>query len=271
MKYCISSRQSIEYLRKADEIKVAARDHEAITDLARRYPKADIILEWEGDGEVTLDELKTYAILAKGRLIVESKYLNLELDAFFSTNNIRYYWAYEFATPYELTSVRDLFHVCYIKVAAPLFFQMDTVAKYGVPVRVVANMANNGLFPQIDTTIGTWMRPEDTALYEPTVQAIEFANVNREQEQALFRIYAEQKAWPGKLSMIIQNLTTDCTNRMLPPDFTASRLNCGQRCTAGGGCRLCQHYFYLADPERLAYLVKENENESTNEHGTENS
>lgn len=256
MKYCISSRQTNEYLAKANEIKVEARDHQTIGDLSRKYPEADIILQWD-ENIIDIDTLKTCNSLAQGRLIVESPRLNPFIDAFFVDNNIRYYWAYEFVTPYELTGVRDFYHVCYIKVGAPLFFQMDLVQSYGIPVRATANMAINGYIPQKDGVNGVWIRPEDTEFYEPTVQAIEFANVNREQEQALFRIYAEQKAWPGEISMIIQNVGIDCTNRMLPSDTLMTRLNCGQKCAANGSCRICYHLFSLADPEKLNYLKRE--------------
>ena len=44
MKYCLSSRQSAEYLQKADEIKVLYRDIEQIYDLMDKYENKNIIL-----------------------------------------------------------------------------------------------------------------------------------------------------------------------------------------------------------------------------------
>ena len=43
MKVCLSSRQQHEYLLKADEIRVSARDHKAIPELAEKYPEAEWI------------------------------------------------------------------------------------------------------------------------------------------------------------------------------------------------------------------------------------
>ena len=44
MKFCLSSRQSKQYLEKADEIKVDFRDRNSIPDLAIDYPDKTIIL-----------------------------------------------------------------------------------------------------------------------------------------------------------------------------------------------------------------------------------
>ena len=51
--------------------------------------------------------------------------------------------------------------------------------------------------------------------------------------------------------MIITNIYTDAYNRMIPPEFAAARKTCGQRCVAGGACRICHRLLTLADPELL--------------------
>lgn len=44
MKFCLSSRNNYEYLKKADEIKVEYRDRKIIPDLYEDFQKANIIL-----------------------------------------------------------------------------------------------------------------------------------------------------------------------------------------------------------------------------------
>ena len=263
MKICLNARQSDVYLQKANEIKVEARDHKAIPDLAEKYPNADIILNMGpvDNGRITHENLKTYNILCKENFLVCTGDISPETRHFFESNNIKYYWGYEVCTTYELKALKENTQVCYVRVGAPLFFQQDIVKDYGIPVRVVPNVAHSNYVPHTDGVNGTWIRPEDLHLYEPTVTAIEFEGIdNQEQEQALYRIYAEQHKWPGELNMIVQNLGASPTNRMIPSECTEYRLNCGQRCTSKGNCTLCWRYFSLADPDKLRSYATPKEN-----------
>ena len=263
MKYCLNSRQEGQYLAKADEIKVAARDHKSIPSLAEKYPNADIVLAMEPNGkEIDQKLLIEYNIACKQKFIVCTVKLDQDTLRFFKDNNIRYYWGYEINTPKELESLKAFTNVCYVRVSGPLFFQQDLLAKVGIPVRATANVADFGYLPQLDGVNGTWIRPEDVPVYERTTAVIEFDGLERlEQERALYRIYAEQKNWPGALDMIITNLGVQKapTNRMLPPELAQARLNCGQKCAAGSACRICYRYFSLADPDKLAPYAKKSD------------
>ena len=72
MKICLSSRQQGQYLQKADEIRVAARDHRIIPDLPEKYPQATIVLELEpgADADISLETIREYSILCRGNFIV---------------------------------------------------------------------------------------------------------------------------------------------------------------------------------------------------------
>ena len=95
---------------------------------------------------------------------------------------------------------------------------------------------------------------------KPYIELIEFVG-SQSQEQALYRIYAEQHAWSGQLSMLVPDLNYPCTNRMLPDSLAEARLNCGHRCQEGGSCRICYRLFDLADPEKIRnYLEAMKEN-----------
>jgi hypothetical protein len=86
---------------------------------------------------------------------------------------------------------------------------------------------------------------------------IEFADCKEHKEEALYRIYAEQKHWPGRVDMIITNIDTEAYNRMIPEDFAAVRRTCGQRCVAGGACRLCHRMLHLANPDLIKQYKEE--------------
>lgn len=265
MKFCLSSRQTGEYLRKADEIKVEYRDRKSIPDVAEKYPEATIILELPPQVQWDLAEIKSYKDLTMGKLICQIAHINDAGIPFLKEHNIPFYWGYEVNTPMELKLVQEI-GVCYVIPGGPLFFNKNLLEKTGIPARVTPNIANYDFYPESFGTIGTWIRPEDLHLYESFVGVVEFGNQDQKREQALYRIYAEQNAWPGPLDKIVENLGAQPTNRMLPPDITHSRLNCQQRCLNDRPCQLCYRYFSLADEDKM----REYRDEVLNKDGSTN-
>lgn len=263
LKYSLSSRQEAAYLKKADEIKVQWRDRRSIPDLAEKYPNATINLTryyHDGvDNEIDWNEIKNYKILSKDQFVFGMTRPDEMLKA--KEEGYKFYYLSALRTFQELNDMARL-GVCRAQVAAPLFFQMDKVKKIGIPLYEIANQAHGDtIFERKDGVIGTWIRPEDIATYEPYIDVIEFTSENRTQEQALFRIYAEQGAWSGDLDMVIKDINYKCTNRMVPPSLAESRLNCGQRCQETGRCHLCYRLFDLANPDLLRpYLKQKSEN-----------
>lgn len=73
---------------------------------------------------------------------------------------------------------------------------------------------------------GAWFRPEDLYKIE-AIDVCEFFHKDNRDEQALYRIYAENHEWPGELNLIIKDIEDkDILNRMLPPEFQEKRSNC---------------------------------------------
>lgn len=256
MKYSLSSRQSPEYLQKADEIKVQWRDRNIIPDLFEKYPNAIVNLTryfQDREDEINWKQIDTFNILSQGRLIL-GLYAPGEM-AQAREKGYSFYYLSAIRTFQELNDTMAA-GVCRIRLGAPLFFQFDKVKKVcDLPVVAIANMASNdSIFERPNGITGIWIRPEDIETYEPYIDTIEFIG-NKTQEQALYRIYAEQHAWSGELGLLVQDLNYPCTNRMVPPDLAQVRLSCGQRCEENGICHLCQRTFDLADPEKIrAYL-----------------
>lgn len=251
MKFSVSSRQTAEYLKKADEIKVQWRDRRIIPDLAEKYPEATINLTryFQDSEEIDWREINDYHILCRGKLI-----LGLTMTADMTAALSRKYDFYYISAIRTFQELRELleFGVCRVRLGAPLFFQMDKVkAICHVPIVAIANMASNdSIFERKDGVCGLWIRPEDIPTYEPYVDVIEFIG-DQKQEQAFFRIYAEQHHWSGELGLLVQDLHYPCTNRMVPPTLAETRLNCGQRCQENGRCSICYRTFDLANPDKI--------------------
>ena len=251
MKYSLSSRQSPEYLKKADEIKVQWRDRRIIPDLLENYPTATVNLTrfyMDCEEEIDWNQIEMYKGLSFGRFIFG---LSLPDELNEARNrDMKHYYLSPVRTFAELNDLKRA-GVCRITLSAPLFFQLPKVKEFGIPVYMVANSANSdSLFARPDGVVGCWIRPEDVEAYEPYIDVLEFVG-DLKQQQALYRIYAEQHAWSGELGLLIKDLNYLCTNRMIPPTLAEKRIQCGQKCQENGNCRICYRLFDLANPELL--------------------
>ena len=250
MKVCLQNRQEAKYLKYADEIKVGFRDRKALPDMFEKYPEKDFILELYSDSEIDWNDIKEYNILSQGHLIL--CIANREQMSMCKEINAKFYFGYPISSFYDLRAAVAC-GVCYVRLDAPIFFQLDKVKELGVPVRAVPNVAYLDFIPREDGVCGTWIRPEDLDDYAEYVEVIEFEDCDNQKEQALYRIYIEQKAWPGELNDIISNLNYNGTNRMIPPHtFGIKRAVCGQRCQETGRCKICYRTLDLANPTLLS-------------------
>lgn len=256
MKYCLSSRCSMKYLNQVDEIKVAWRDRESILDVANQYPSATIILECADDILPYIEDIKNWNAGAAGRLICCLR--SLDRAGALRENNINFYYGYLIDDFYALQAVKNA-GVCYVRLGANLFFQMEMVKKIGVPVRVTPNIAYYAYLPFTSGTPGTWIRPEDITRYEDKgyVAAVEFEDADTTKEEALFRIYALGQGWGGPLNEMFTNFESNARGCLIDDDFVESRFNCAQRCMRDGSCHICYRTMRLAD-ESLWERVKAN-------------
>ena len=250
MKWCLSSRQADAYLKKADEIKVEYRDRNIIYDLGEKYPEATVILFLSFDPEMVADreEIKRFNIYLKQNFIVCIN--NIKDAAWLKEAGIKFYYGYPINSFYEANLLARL-GVCYIRLGETLFFDIKKAANIGIPIRAVPNIASEKHWPGDDGICGTWIRPEDIELYGQYITACEFEDCDRSKEQALYRIYAEDKAWPGPVNMLISNITTDATNRLIINDFATHRLTCEHACQRGKICHWCSRCLQLANEELL--------------------
>lgn len=266
MRFSISSRQPEDYLNKADEMFVHWKDRELIYDLYHMAPKTIILRipmntelfreDWEKIIEYH-DALgrKFKLSLLYPRFGLTAK--QLEIPYFFETP------ANDFPT---LNLWKNHFGVSEIIPGATLSHYMDAVAAKGLPIRMIVN---RHMMPRwdkeeikVDGTVGAWVRPEDLwKIYQTWVNFVQFDTPyepDRDslvREQALFRIYAEQKTWPGELNMLVDDLNHKGINRLIVENFGERRSNCRQMCEVNGNCHFCYRALDLASPDLLKKVV----------------
>lgn len=250
LKFCLSARQNKEYLKKADELLVQWRDHEYIVDLMEINPEASYVLEIP-DNSLTdkdWDTIQQYYIITKKRLKVSLVKLNFDKCI---ERNIPFFFSAAISEPWALNAVINM-GVCAARITGELAHRLDYLNTLPIEIRVWAN--NSGAPFDYQPLVGGWFRPEDLYQLE-AIDVCEFNSRDNREEQALYRIYAEQHAWSGQLSMIIKDINNDAIiNRMIPPEFQERRSNCGMRCQAGGHCHFCETITSLANPDLLKPL-----------------
>lgn len=252
MKVCLDSRNTVEYLLKADEIKVKFYNHEVIPNLIERYPKATIILQlnqsfdFDEQDEQNWNYIKMYNELAQERFICCAETL-FQMEKC-KENNIKFYYGFPVTTFYELNSLKDL-GVCYLRLAPPLSHLLPDVGKFNIPIRMVPNVCYQNYLPHKNGIHGQWVRPEDLEIYAIYIDTIEFEDCDIEKEQALYRIYMEEHEWPGEFNTLFTNFNYKGVNRMIEPSLAQNRIKCGQRCENNQSCHLCDIAVELAQPE----------------------
>lgn len=245
MKFCLDCRLSPQYLKQADQIRVQPRDNNYIANLIEEYPDKDIVLVVaEIPTMEDIEEWQKWNKLSGGHLILAFNYYPQPEQY----GNCRWYANYPVESFSEAQALIAQGSMC-LRLGSPLAFMIDKVALLKVQVRLVPNQPYLSLVPRDDAGImGQWIRPEDVYLYErlhDPIMEFDFCRVS--EEEALYRIYAEQHNWPGPMSMIIQGLEDDALNRLMPKELGEQRLNCGHKCyDPSATCRVCPNAFKLA-------------------------
>ena len=252
MKLCLSARQDPKYLDLADEIIFEYRDREAIPRYMEKYPEKTIILTcFEPIDEIDWEQLHDFNILAKDKHFM-LRIIDLQLINTCIANEILYYFAYPITSYDELNVVLSM-GTYYVRLGASLFFDLDNIKKYypEARIRAIPNIAYDDAYLRGNGVSGTWIRPEDLMMYDKYIDVIEFNDINTKKEQALVRIYWQDRNWPGDLRTLITNLQYSGINRLIPSEVTVKRLNCRQRCMSQKNCHICTTALQLANPSLL--------------------
>lgn len=239
VKYSLPNRIKKGYLKQADEIKVQASDIGKTIEYIEEFPTATIVQEINRENTdiegLDFKQLEMLNEKAEGRFICELE--DISLYNHFQERNIPYFWKFPATSFYELQGLKEI-GVCQVLIDAPLFFLMKRVKNFGIPVRVIPNVAYDSYIPRENGIHGTWIRPQDTDLYEEYVDTFEFRAEKLVQQEALFDIYAKEKEWFNPMNLLIKNFNYPIMGSAIPDDIIENRLSCGQ-CCSEGRCHLC--------------------------------
>ena len=251
MKICISARQQKELLDRADEIMFDYRDRAAIKKYCEIFPKVTIILNCSKEQNIlNWEDIIKIKNLITNELIIGITDINL--IPICKDNKLKFYLNYPITSYDELNTVLSLGSY-YVKLGAPLFFDMDNIKKFfpEVKIRLIPNVAYDDKYIHESGLYGTWVRPEDLLLYNNYIETVEFQASDPHREKALFHIYIEEQKWPGELDMLITNFNGPGENAFISSEFSEARLNCRQRCMARQGCKICKRAMLIADRELI--------------------
>ena len=253
MKYCLSAHQTKEYLKKADELLIDYSHMSYILDLIEINPNASYVLYIDSNNDIDWNKVEEFYILTKKQFKVMLAKLNYDECI---RRKIPFFFSHAIDNPYELNAVIEL-GVAAVRITGQLTHMLNYIETLPVEVRVCVNNSGAPFFYK--PIIGGWFRPEDVNDLT-AIDVCEFNAATNREEQALYRIYAEDKAWPGELYMLVKEIDNkEITNRMIPSSFQERRSNCGMRCLTGGHCNFCYTLTYLANPKLLEF-VKDTQN-----------
>lgn len=258
MRYCLKYTKN-KYIQEADEILFADNHGDDMIDAIELYPHSDFIYEVvdQVDDWDYLKMINSRLNKTDRRLIISTMYSIIAQEA--KENGLAFYFSFAINNFADLQTVNEL-GACYALITAPIFFEQDKLEKFSIPLRYRANVAYSGyLTTKRVNANAAFIRPDDVEFYDNDTTTIEFGASNSEQEEVLYRLYKYDKTWPGDLNMVITTLNVEPApmNRMIGPDFTKHRLNCGQRCVEGDTlqCHLCHNQMLLAVPSKIKNYI----------------
>ena len=252
MNLCVSAEVSKEWLDKAQQIKINNFNLHFINTLpeGKEYIYDPGVQDLTGPSPILVDLVKKF----KNNLILCVS--TIEQAKYCKSNNIRFYFKHYITSYYELRAVIAL-GAEYIIPGAPLFFELDKLKSFKTKLRAIPNLAYFDGYIRKNGVVGTWIRPEDLALYENYIDTVEFYAETKQKEELLLDIYYNKEEWLGTMDNLIHNFNYKGFNNMFEQEVAKRRLNCSQRCQRNNSCHSCFWALELADPEKIkSYLKK---------------
>lgn len=234
-------------MKKADEILVSWKDREHIIDLIEINPNAGYVLEITDNNLTDKDweQVYQYYIMTQKKFKVCLSKLNYN---YCREKGIPFFFQSAISEPWALNAFIRL-GICSARISGELAHNLDYLDTLPIEIRVWPNKTCAPF--NYKPIIGGWFRPEDLVNID-AIDICEFDVDNIREEQALYRIYAENHEWPGELYMLVKDIQDKTIyNRMIPPEFQERRSNCRMRCQSGGHCHYCETLTYLANPDLL--------------------
>lgn len=254
MKYCLNYFHKMKYFKEADELNVP---YSAAISFIQEHP--DKVINIKMSDEDCEKFIKDNAIKVFDEL--KEKYpdadFRFKLPSYRNDASKQLYELFQSCQQppryFFSTFVRDWdtligyanLNPCSIYISEDLGFDLvkvaETLHSRGIEVRCFANVAQSA-WSESEALKKFFIRPEDVDTYSPFVDVIEFFMIAVEQRQStLYKIYAIDKKWFGKLNEIIGDFNSEIDSRyILQPYFAEKRTRCGKACLKGSRCQLCE-------------------------------
>ena len=255
MKYCLNSNVGPALLNEADEIAITKEDFGSVYMIAGRYPNATMIVpepvdefDWEG--------LKALVEAFPNRIIVcVAHAYALKMCA---ELKIPFFYRYAVTSFQEIRALKEL-GAAYIVVAPPLFFQLDKVKAFGIPIRVCPNKGGDLGILSANFAHDSWILPKEIDEYEDYIDTLYFVGKTPDAEATLYKIYSKDKRWLASLDIIIPDCPPDTFESGIIEPIAPRRIKCGQVCEIDSRCHFCENALKTANGATLRYYNAQKE------------
>lgn len=264
-KFAVRYRTDNQYLSEVDEIIIKYHPSKTLIDFLKEHSNQRIIISVE-DGQAFSKEMGVGILTLIKQNLEDPKNWVVRLPSLFDQEKAipekTFKQLQEMKIPYFFNDYVDRWDILYglfdlgvtdVYVCNELGFELDKVAaaahKRHIGIRVFPNIAQSAWYKTSDLK-KFFIRPEDIEDYEPFVDTFEiFVNedVPTNVDQTLYKIYAKDQKWFGKLNEIISNFDNELDGRFTHPLWVSNRISCGKRCLKGGHCRMCDTIANLGD------------------------
>lgn len=263
MKYCLDFKLNLPYMDKIDEFAIRYEDQkkELLTFL-ETYPNHKINIEVTQDiDEKQLDFFNTL-------------YMQFPLICLKVNRGVGYHSVYELlrdkaTIPFfydtrvdDWDTLRGLSRlgVSEMYICGDLGFELDEVSKYlherNIKIRAFPNVCQSAWTYDMEFLRSFFIRPEDVDIYDKYIDVFEFFG-NEEAQKTIFKAYAIDKQWYGKLEELIIGFKGDMDSRYIFPLFADKRAVCKKKCVKGGKCNICGRLEELASTlEEKHFMIK---------------
>lgn len=248
MKYSLPFYTTNPHLNTVDEImiKYDADSEPSLIDFLDEHKNQRVILRISKNNKMKSDNYHFLQSIVqnypKGNVIIRFDELNSIGKEYALPHFFNYY-----CTDKEQARVLDKQGVTDIYITGNLCYQLvDLREEIKCNIRVFPNIAQSSIETSNSYT-KFFIRPEDIKIYEKYIDYIEFYTDDVKRAAGLYNIYCIQGKYEGALEEVIDGLPAFIAhNECIDPLFALERLRCRKACAYWSNCKLCEHWFNLA-------------------------
>lgn len=269
MKYCIDYNKKSKILDKVDEINIVynLKDTTLLEFLLTNKEKRVNICIEDLDIEKQLTAIEKIKDIKNSnenlQLFIRLQNINDDLIKKIKEYNLPFYINLRVNNWDTFRGLIDL-GVSDIYITEDLCFNLLSVSSIAhsnrVQLRTFPNVAQSQ-WNSMDSLKKFFIRPEDIDTYSMYIDVVEFFG-DIDKTEVLYKIYAIDKKWMGRLDEIIIGFDGDLDSRFILPKFASYRTNCRKKCLKGGTCHICEAIEELsktlADKGFMFTIKKEN-------------